>query len=154
MDSRTGTETSSNYGNLWYGMYNKQDSNRNTRNPYYGSTTVVSSMIWGSQYDAMLNWALQGNEAEMVYKRTGNHSGSPAKTGAYGVDVMNNIFDLSANLLEWTQEAYSPYSRVFRGGYFNATFAGVASSRNSNSPTYANYYYGSRLTLYLRSSEP
>ncbi len=154
MDSRTGTETGSNYGNRWYGMYNKQDSNRNTRNPYYGSTTVVSSMIWGSQYDAMLNWAAKGNEANMIYKRTGNHSGSPAKTGAYGVDVMNNIFDLSANLLEWTQEANSTYSRAFRGGYFGTAVTYVASARDNNIPTYPSNIFGSRATLCLRSSEP
>ena len=97
MSASAGTETSSDNGNLWYGMYNKQDSNKNIRNPYYNSTAVVSSMIWGSQYDAMLNWALTGNEAYMVFERTGNHSGSVAKTGAYGSDIMNNIFDLSAN---------------------------------------------------------
>lgn len=154
MDSRAGTETGSNYGNRWYGMYNKQDSNRNTRNPYYRSTTVVSSMIWGSQYDAMLNWATKGNEANMIYKRTGNHSGSPAKTGAYGVDVMNNIFDLSANLIEWTQEAYSIYYRVSRGGYFLTTSASVASTRNFSYSTFTNFSYGSRATLCLRSSEP
>lgn len=154
MNSRVGTETGSNYGNRWYGMYNKQDSNRNTRNPYYGSTTVVSSMIWGSQYDAMLNWAAKGNEVNMIYKRTGNHSGSPAKTGAYGVDVMNNIFDLSANLLEWTQEANSTNIRVFRGGYFSTTNSYVASTRSNNSPTIAETGYGSRATLCLRSSEP
>ena len=154
MDSRAGTETGSNYGNRWYGMYNKQDSNRNTRNPYYGSTTVVSSMIWGSQYDAMLNWATKGNEANMIYKRTGNHSGNPAKTGAYGVDVMNNIFDLSANLFEWTQEANSTNLRVFRGGGFGTTNHHVASMRNNNVPATAYYGYGSRATLCLRSSEP
>lgn len=154
MDSRAGTETSSNYGNRWYGMYNKQDSNRNTRNPYYGSTTVVSSMIWGSQYDAMLNWAAKGNEANMIYKRTGNHSGSPAKTGAYGVDVMNNIFDLSANLLEWTQEANSAYIRAFRGGHFSTVNTGVASTRNNDYPTSTRNSYGSRATLCLRISEP
>ena len=154
MDSRKGTETGSNYGNLWYGMYNKQDSNRNTRNPYYGSTTVVSSMIWGSQYDSMLNWVAKGNDADMINKRTGNHSSSPAKTGDYGVDVMNNIFDLSANLLEWTQEAYSTNVRVYRGGYFSATSANAASTRNNGNPTYANNSSGSRTTLYLRSSEP
>ena len=54
MSASAGTETSSNNGNLWYGMYNKQDSNKNIRNPYYNSTAVVSSMIWGSQYEAML----------------------------------------------------------------------------------------------------
>lgn len=154
MDSRAGTETGSNYGNRWYGMYNKQDSNRNTRNPYYGSTTVVSSMIWGSQYDAMLNWAAKGNEVNMIYKRTGNHSGSPAKTGAYGVDVMNNIFDLSANLLEWTQEAGSTDGRAFRGGSFYSTNPNVASTRGNNGPIGTNSNYGSRATLCLRSSEP
>lgn len=154
MDSRVGTETGSNYGNRWYGMYNKQDSNRNTRNPYYGSTTVVSSMIWGSQYDAMLNWAAKGNEANMIYKRTGNHSGSPAKTGAYGVDVMNNIFDLSANLFEWTQEANSAYIRAFRGGHFSTVNTGVASTRSTTNPNGTGSNYGSRATLCLRSSEP
>lgn len=154
MDSRKGTETGSNYGNLWYGMYNKQDSNRNTRNPYYGSTTVVSSMIWGSQYDSMLNWVAKGNDADMINKRTGNHSGSPAKTGDYGVDVMNNIFDLGSNLLEWTQEAYSTNVRVYRGGYFSATNTDVVSMRNNGNPTYANNSSSSRTTLYLRSSEP
>lgn len=138
----------------WYELYLNQDSNRNSNNTYYETSSVTSNMIWGSQYDAMLNWALQGNEAEMVYKRTGNHSGSPAKTGAYGVDVMNNIFDLSANLLEWTQEAYSTYIRVYRGGNFYATSAYVVGSRNGDVSAGASYGYGSRLTLYLRSSEP
>ncbi len=135
-------------------MYNKQDSNRNTRNPYYGSTTVVSSMIWGSQYDAMLNWAAKGNEANMIYKRTGNHSGSPAKTGAYGVDVINNIFDLSANLIEWTQEAGSTDGRAYRGGGFFTSSTSVASMRGNGYSTSTNNYYGSRATLCLRSSEP
>lgn len=154
MDSRTGTETSSNYGNLWYGMYNKQDSLKNTHNPYYNSTTVVSSMIWGSQYDAMLNWALTGNEANMVFERTGNHSGSRAKTGRWGSNIMNNIFDLSSNTVEWTQEAVHASDRAFRGGDYGATNTGVASSRNYNNPAGAVNYYGSRLTLYMRSSEP
>lgn len=153
MNSRTGTETSSNYGNLWYGMYNKQDSNRNTNNPYYSSTTVVSSMIWGSQYDAMLNWVLQGSEAEMVYKRTGNNSGSSAKTGAYGVDVMNNIFDLSGNLYEWTQETISSIYRVIRGGSYDDREQ-MAISRDYGQPSVSSDVRGSRLALYLRSSEP
>lgn len=154
MDSRVGTETSSNYGNLWYGMYNKQDSLRNTHNPYYNSGTVVSSMIWGSQYDSMLNWALTGEEAYMVYERTGNHSGSRATTGRYGSDIMNNIFDLSSNVLEWTQEAINATGRAFRGGYCNTNSTYVASTRSDDNPTDATYNYGSRLTLYIRSSEP
>lgn len=154
MDSRVGTETSSNYGNLWYGMYNKQDSLRNIHNPYYNSQTVISSMIWGSQYDRMLNWALTGEEAYMVYERTGNHSGSRSTTGRYGSDIMNNIFDLSSNVIEWAQEANYATGRAYRGGYSNATDAGVASARGYGNPTNAYSSYGSRLTLYIRSSEP
>lgn len=154
MDSRAGTETSSNYGNLWYGMYNKQDSLKNIHNPYYNSTTVVSSMIWGSQYDAMLNWALTGNEANMVFDRTGNHSDSRATTGRWGSDIMNNIFDLSSNIFEWTQEAVYASYRAHRGGYYSTTSTYVAGSRNyGNPPTVASSGCGSRLTLYMRSSE-
>lgn len=154
MDSRAGTETSSGTGNLWYGMYNKQDSLKNTRNPYYNSQTVVSSMIWGSQYDRMLNWALTGNEANMVHERTGNRSGSRSTTGRYGSDIMNNIFDLSANVLEWTQEAIYATYRAYCGGYCHAASTNVASTHGSINPTYAYSHYGSRLALYIRSSEP
>ena len=154
MDSRTGTETSSNTGNLWYGMYNKQDSLKNTHNPYYNSTTVVSSMVWGSQYDAMLNWVLTGNEANMVFERTGNHSDIKSKTGRWGSDIMNNIFDLSSNTIEWTQEAGNTTARIYRGGYFSTGNTNGAITRGSNNSTYVNSVYGTRLTLYMRSSEP
>ena len=154
MDSRAGTETSSNTGNLWYGMYNKQDSLKNTHNPYYNSTTVVSSMIWGSQYEAMLNWVLTGDEADMVFERTGNHSGYRAKTGRWGSDIMNNIFDLSSNILEWTQEAANTGTRSAYGGYCApASTESAYPIRNAGS-NLENAAYGSRLTLYMRSSEP
>ena len=150
MDLRAGTETSSNYGNLWYGMYNKQDSLKNTHNPYYNSTTVVSSMIWGSQYDAMLNWALTGDEANMVFERTGNHSGSVAKTGAYGSDIMNNIFDLSANRMESTQCGNNIGVRVNYGGNHYRNSAYITCGKNRNNPT-SNGIHGSRLSLYIRT---
>ena len=151
MNMGAGTETSSDNGNLWYGMYNKQDSNKNIRNPYYNSTTVVSSMIWGSQYDAMLNWALTGNEAYMVFERTGNHSGSVAKTGAYGSDIMNNIFDLSSNRQEFTQEGYSIEQRVYYGGYYDSGSVRKTCDRISVNPTGISAQ-GSRLSLYIRTS--
>lgn len=139
--------------NRWYGEYYYQDSKLNSINPYYNSTTVTSSMIWGSQYDAMLNWVIQGNDADMIAKRTGNHSGAVAKTGTWGVDVMNNIFDLSANEYEWTQEAHSTNGRVLRGGGYHATNTTVASSRYNNYPTNQLALSGSRLVLCIRSSE-
>ena len=89
----------------------------------------------------------------MVFERTGNHSGSRAKTGRWGSDIMNNIFDLSSNTVEWTQEAVSASARAYRGGYYGATHVNVASSRGNYTPTFAYSNYGSRLTLYMRSSE-
>ena len=152
MNTSAGTETSSDRGNLWYGIYNKQDSNKNIRNPYYNSTAVVSSMIWGSQYDAMVNWALTGNEAYMVFERTGNHSGSVAKTGAYGSDIMNNIFDLCANLFDITQEGRFSYNRTSRGNAHGVNSSNSISSRNLHVPNNSSSVIGSRLSLYIRTS--
>ncbi len=78
----------------WYGQYYYQDSKPNSINPYHTSTTVISSMILGSQYDAMLNRIIQGEDSSRIGKITGNHSGFVAKTGSWGIDVMNNIFEL------------------------------------------------------------
>ena len=91
-------------GNMWYGMYKKQkdyaSSNANL-------SSVKSSMIWGSQYDAMLNWALGGTDKGKVTATTnGNHDGSVANTGVTTNDKINNIYDLEGNVLEWTIEAY------------------------------------------------
>lgn len=148
----TPMSASTNEGNTWYRLYYKQDSIRNSSNPYYSSTAVVSSMICGSQYDQMLNRILEGNEAYMVFERTGNHSGGRKVSGAYGSDVANNIIDLSSNLREWTQEICSTYTRVYRGGNFHVSDTHVTSTRSSYNPTYTYSGFGSRLTLYIRSS--
>ena len=154
MSMNAGTETSSNNGNSWYGIYNKQDSNKNIRNPYYNSTAVVSSMIWGSQYDAMINWALTGDEAYMVFEKTGNFSGKAAKTGAYGSDIMNNIFDLCANLTDITQEGVYSNSRISRGNAYGVNSSNLIGTRSQYAPNSFSYSaIGSRLSLYIRTSK-
>ena len=131
-------------------MFLYQDS-KYTENPYKESTSVESSMIWGSQYDAMLNYILEGTDKGKVTIVTGNHTGTRGKTGIYGSDIMNNIFDISSNVREWTQEAYSSYYRVGRGGYYNTADYSTASIRGNYYPTgIYNYGIGSRLTLYLK----
>ncbi len=97
----------------WYGLYSKQKE-------YTGKNgSVESSMIWGSQYDAMLNWAKNGADKDKLTNTTlGNHSGSVKTTGNsnYSNDSINNIRDLGGNLIEWTLEAYDTKYRVGRGG--------------------------------------
>ena len=133
----------------WYNMYLYQDS-KYTENPYKESTSVESSMIWGSQYDAMLNYILEGTDKGKVTIVTGNHTGTRGKTGIYGNDIMNNIFDISSNVREWTQEANSSYRRVGRGGDYGTTDNTTASYRCDYYPTGIGSGIGSRLTLYLK----
>ena len=133
----------------WYKMYLSQDSNYE-KNPYKTSTSVSSSMIWGSQWDAMLNYILQGTDKDKVTAITGNHTGNRSKTGQFGNDIMNNIFDLSSNVREWTVQANSTLYRVARGGFYNIDGIFPASNRNNDNPSNTYYYIGSRLALYVK----
>ena len=133
----------------WYDMYLRSSSGY-SNNPYYNSTSVNCAMIWGCQYDATLNYILEGSDNTKVTQRTGNHSGTRSITGEYPNDIMNNIFDLSSNVREWTQEAYSSRCRTGRGGGYTTVDTSTAVNRNYYSPIGTISDVGSRLTLYLK----
>lgn len=134
----------------WYKMYLTQDSNYEN-NPYYGSSSVRSQMIWGSEWDAALNYILEGTESSKVYAKTGNRTGSRAGTAKFGSDIMNNIFDLSSNVVEWSAEGSGATYRVSRGGSYHNSYPASYRS-NYYYPTSTNYDIGYRLTLLIRSS--
>ena len=67
-------------------MYYSQESGLNSKNPYYKNSDVVSTMVFGSQWDAMLNWVLTGNDASKIFKVIGNHEGAVGTTGKYEND--------------------------------------------------------------------
>ena len=142
--SKPGTPMSSVTDNLrWYGMYDKEKK-------FTTNTDVMqSSMIWGSQYDAMLNWMQKGGHNVGATDK-GNHSGSPTTTGGIDTDIINNIYDLQRNLLEWTLEANFTGNRACRGGYWgNGSFA--ASYREGVNPlSSSDDSPGSRLSLYIK----
>ena len=111
-----------------------------------GISSVGSSMIWGSQWDAILNWILKGSNASKVDSPSTKHA---TTTGSTEVDVMNKIYDLGNNLWEWTLEAYFNQYRVSRGG--NHNYDDPPSHRYYSTGPYATYEtYGSRLTLYIK----
>ena len=133
---------------LWYGLYKTQNKTYVTK-----EDSVESSMIWGSQYDAILNWAKNGTDKDKIKNESlGNHDKSGVVTtgsATYSNDNINNIRDLGGNLFEWTLEAFSINGRVFRGGSYYYDYI---------SPSYRDYNYsniahsdlGSRLTLYIK----
>ena len=133
----------------WYQMYQKQNSEY-ASNPYKNSGSVTSTMITGTQYDTMLNFILTGSDKGKVKERTGNHTGSRAKTGQYGSDIMSNIFDLSSNVREWTSEANGTLYRTYRGGPYLTDNTFTADYRNYHTPSNTSYSFGSRLSLYIK----
>ena len=134
--------------NKWYGLYQKQKD----------FTTIAdkmsSEMIWGSQYDAMLNWAVKGTDkAHVTSKSNATHNNTYNATTLRtktttdndiisAIDRINNIYDL-----EWTQESNITNNRVIRGGSY--IHSNSPSYRYYNYPTISYDGYGSRLSLYI-----
>lgn len=130
---------------MWYGLYAKQNSYA-TENGV--SSSVVSNMIWGSQYDAIMNWI--GDSATLSI--TGNvNTDASRRTGSKSTDKLKNIFDLYGLRREWTMEAYETFNRVSRGGDY-ADWNYSPSIRISHHPYNANHdiYTSSRPTLYIK----
>ncbi len=125
----------------WYGLYAMAKK--------YNNNSVQASMIWGSQYDSMLNWGLEGKDKlKIAETENGNHSNIFVNTGMYSKDKINNIYDLEGNFWEWTLEANTENVRILRGGHYRGSFS--PSDRNMNSPytTYDNRT--TRITLYVK----
>ena len=136
----TTTDASNSETSSWYGLYKK------IKTFTTDSDKVVSSMIWGSQYDAMMNWmAKTGKEVGTAVDTKRNTT--TITGGGEKPDIINNVYDLYGCHCEWTLEANSTSHRAWRGGY-----------RDSNSPAYrsSNYPYhtfssiSSRATLYIK----
>ena len=131
---------------MWYGLYKAHNKTYTGEN-----NSVQSSMIWGSQYDAMLNWAESGTDKDKIRNTAlGNHSGSIKTTGnkAYSEDSINNIRDLGGNLREWTLESYGTNHRVSRGGGYGVNISPSYRS-NRGGPNEASSLGCSRLALYI-----
>ena len=148
--------------NQWYGLYNKAKTyapEKNSDNTENASQKVVSSMIWGSQYDAMLKW-MKGNKINVTSssptdlsigttsKNTTRVTGGANNGQTVSKDKLSNIYDLLGNSLEWTQEANNTSYRVIRGGYYNSSIA--PSYRSYDCPTDTLSNDGSRFTLYIK----
>ena len=142
----TSANNSSSSANNWWGLYEKALT--------YSQSGVISEMIWGCQYDAMMRW-MQGNSINVTSttptdtsRATIASKNSTRVTGsADSNDILNNIYDILGNSYEWTQEASYTYTRVLRGG--NSYSSNSPKSRDYNYPTYPSGSIGSRLTLYV-----
>ena len=94
----------------WYGLYTKCKEYA----PEGETKSVVSSMTWGSQYEAMMNW-MQKNGINVT--ATGDRN-TDTTTGTSETDLLKNIYDLYGCHCEWTSEIYSTNYRVYRRWQF------------------------------------
>ena len=138
-------------GNRWYGLYTKCKEYA-TKNDV--SSSVGSSMIWGSQYDAMMNW-MQKNSVNVIAENEGKRS-KEQQTGFNLNDILKNIYDLYGCHYEWTLEARSNSLRIVRGGLYYDKSDGDVARTNAPAVRYENapwHDYGddsSRITLYVK----
>ena len=130
------SETSS-----WYGLYKK------IKTFTTDSDKVVSSMIWGSQYDAMMNWMAKTGKEVGTADSTGEKRNTYTVTGKNTKDVINNVYDLYGCHLEWTLEAYHSDNRADRGGYSDNLDSPAYRGDINPSLTYRDF--SSRATLYI-----
>ena len=124
----------------WYGLYKKIKTFTND------SDKVVSSMIWGSQYDAMMNWMAKTENTVGNYDSTKRNS--ETVTGKKLNDVVNNVYDLYGCHYEWTLEAYYSIYRATRGGF--SRYYDFPAKRTNVCPDNTDSYYSSRATLYIK----
>ena len=154
----------------WYNMYKR------CKNIKGANTNVETGMIWGNQWDRTLMWLIEtgsktkeqiaddstswGNYYNATFEYV-NSSGSTATknegsstripTGSAEYTKANNIYDLAGNVRDWTMEAGSTYSRVYRGGYYGNNGDNYpAAYRSGTYPTYSDIIYGCRSALYIK----
>ena len=108
----------------WYRMYAQQKKYAENK----GLTSVKSTMIQGAAYDQVMKFVENGERPDgqpYNIKTAGNvgHDLSDMyQTGGLNYsssvsynDKVKNIYDLEGNVMTWTTEALSTFSRVYRG---------------------------------------
>ena len=136
----------------WYTMYAKEKKYATQLT----GTKIKSNMIYGSQWDATMRWFAKSKDSNVstypVNAQNGvnaNYSGSIKPTGSVG--SVNNIYDMSGNVFDFTATAYSSNYRATCGyGYLTDSSNWYAGYRDYNH--FSNYlgYYSSRISLYIK----
>ena len=128
--------------NSWYGLYKKIKTFATT------DDIVVSNMIWGSQYDAMMNWMAKTGKKVGSSDEFKTNKDSNNVTGINSNDVINNVYDLYGCHFEWTMESFRNTHRTCRGG--TSAFNGFPAGRDYNKPDDTRSHNSARATIYIK----
>ncbi|MDD2376225.1 MAG: hypothetical protein PHD15_03190 [Clostridia bacterium] len=127
----------------------------------YNTAEMKSGILTGTQWDTAMKW-IQNSGISVINSTTwGNHSNSvnPANVAGYGgLQItgyseywkVNNIYDLAGNAWEWSNEKYSTYDYIIRGGVYGSSgSAGPVACRGNNSSTFTHESVSFRVVLYI-----
>ena len=127
---------------MWYGLYSKCKEFA----PQSSNKSVVSSMIWGSQYDAMMNWMQEQGNA--IGTANDDKINTTQVTGSNLKDVIENVFDLYGCHRDWTLEVSSTNLRVYYGGDHSNSIS--PSNYVASSPLDTSTDVSTRIALYIK----
>lgn len=120
------------YKNWWYGLYARQKKFGTDAKTLVTNldSNIKSGMIWGSQYDAMLNWMIargtnvtSSSRSDGTSKNTSRITGATKNGDVTFNDKIKNIYDILGNSCEWTAEANAGGYRIYRGGKVDNNYA-------------------------------
>ena len=138
-------ETNPYYGSettqRWYGLYEAAQS--------FDTESAKSSMIWGCQWDAMVEF--MGAEADDLSDIIQDGTNKHRLTGQYN-DKVKNIVDARTGNFDWTLAARPNKARAVRGGSYVTSYGGAASPSGGSFSysLYTNEYIGARASLYIK----
>ena len=126
----------------WYWMY------KNSKKIAKTATGTTSTMIWGCQWDAVMNWFFScgGRTATYATDARSRWKKNMTPTGDNNNCRVNNIYDLAGGVWEWTMTGSPSYGyRDYRGQDINVG----AADRGTAEPWCKATSYGTRCALFM-----
>lgn len=140
-----------------------------SRKMYEASTSVVSTLCYGVQWDAIMKF-VEDKDHDIVGNSSGwgntsdsdtDGAGELHTTGYNPEWAAKNIYDLAGNVSEWTMEPVSfkwlgtdYLTRVVRGGYYGGSGSDFPAALrvfgSAFTPSYTFSYLGFRPALYIK----
>ncbi len=157
---RTSSSTPLTQGMLW-NYLTQLDASKISQNMYPTEDTIVgveSDLINSYAWDTAIVFIQSMNEANSNYANAGREetgNSSLMNTGETG-DKVCNIFDMAANVIEWTTEystlkgGSSASPCTHRGGNCYGSYGICTASRNCNTATCSLSSCGFRVALYVK----